>query len=47
MPTHILPHALKLPAIEKLSGKRIVLASNSPRRQEILRTFVRGSGTHT
>ncbi|KAG6826144.1 hypothetical protein H0H92_000980 [Tricholoma furcatifolium] len=39
MPTHILPHALQLPIIKKLKGKRIVLASNSPRRQEILRTF--------
>ncbi|KAG6834167.1 hypothetical protein H0H93_011459 [Arthromyces matolae] len=39
MPSNILPHALKLPAIKKLAGKRIVLASNSPRRQEILRTF--------
>ncbi|KAG5652182.1 hypothetical protein H0H81_005981 [Sphagnurus paluster] len=39
MSKHILPHALKLPAIDKLKGKRIVLASNSPRRQEILRTF--------
>lgn len=38
---HILPHALPVPAIKKLAGKRIVLASNSPRRQEILRTFVR------
>ncbi|KAG6895939.1 hypothetical protein C0992_011457 [Termitomyces sp. T32_za158] len=39
MPSHILPTALKLPIIKKLEGKRIVLASNSPRRQEILRTF--------
>ncbi|KAH0586857.1 hypothetical protein H2248_005701 [Termitomyces sp. 'cryptogamus'] len=39
MPNHILPTALKLPAIKKLEGKRIVLASNSPRRQEIFRTF--------
>ncbi|KAF4613442.1 hypothetical protein D9613_008148 [Agrocybe pediades] len=39
MSKHILPHALRVPAIEKLKGKRIVLASNSPRRQEILRTF--------
>ncbi|KAJ8455202.1 hypothetical protein ONZ45_g18222 [Pleurotus djamor] len=35
----ILPHALKIPAIEKLSGKRVVLASNSPRRKEILQIF--------
>ncbi|KAF5379744.1 hypothetical protein D9615_005817 [Tricholomella constricta] len=39
MSKQVLPHALQLPAIKKLSGKRIVLASNSPRRQEILRTF--------
>ncbi|KAF8887523.1 inosine triphosphate pyrophosphatase-like protein [Infundibulicybe gibba] len=38
-PTHILPHALDVPAIQKLKEKRIVLASNSPRRLEILRTF--------
>jgi hypothetical protein len=46
MPEHILPHALKLPAIKKLSGKRIILASNSSRRQEILRTFVGGLRLH-
>ncbi|GLB44725.1 putative maf-like protein [Lyophyllum shimeji] len=39
MSKHILSHALELPVIKKLAGKRIVLASNSPRRQEILRTF--------
>ncbi|TFK32487.1 inosine triphosphate pyrophosphatase-like protein [Crucibulum laeve] len=39
MSKQILPHALSVPAIKKLSGKRIVLASNSPRRQEILRTY--------
>ncbi|KAF8982758.1 inosine triphosphate pyrophosphatase-like protein [Cyathus striatus] len=39
MSKHILPHALSIPAIKKLQGKRIVLASNSPRRKEILRTF--------
>ncbi|KIK63753.1 hypothetical protein GYMLUDRAFT_450904 [Collybiopsis luxurians FD-317 M1] len=36
---HILPHALPVPAIKKLAGKRIVLASNSPRRRDILRTI--------
>ena len=42
LPAHncVLPHALKIPALEKLVGKRVVLASNSPRRKEILRTFV-------
>ncbi|KAJ3485406.1 hypothetical protein NLI96_g4979 [Meripilus lineatus] len=38
LPEHncVLPHALKLPALEKLIGKRVVLASNSPRRKDIL-----------
>lgn len=35
----ILPHALPLPAIKKLSGKRVVLASASPRRKDILNMF--------
>ncbi|RDX46252.1 Maf/Ham1 [Lentinus brumalis] len=41
LPDHncVLPHALKIPALEKLVGKRVVLASNSPRRKEILKTF--------
>ncbi|PPR04813.1 hypothetical protein CVT24_007073 [Panaeolus cyanescens] len=39
MPEHVLPHALKTPAMKKLKGKRVILASNSPRRKEILRTF--------
>ncbi|PFH48009.1 hypothetical protein AMATHDRAFT_6227 [Amanita thiersii Skay4041] len=39
MTKHILHHALSVPAIKKLDGKRIVLASNSPRRREILRTI--------
>ncbi|KAG8875404.1 hypothetical protein FRB97_005139 [Tulasnella sp. 331] len=35
-----LPHALKTPAITKLSNnKRLILASASPRRKEILNTF--------
>jgi len=33
------PHALKIPAIQKLKGKRIILASSSPRRKDILQTF--------
>lgn len=37
----VLPHALKVPSLKKLVGKRVVLASNSPRRKEILQTFVR------
>lgn len=40
---HILPHALAIPAFNKLAGKRIILASASPRRAEILKTFVRTS----
>jgi len=39
MSQHVLSHALKTPCIKKLKGKRIVLASNSPRRKEILQTF--------
>ena len=41
MSRHILDHALRTPAFQKLKDKRIVLASNSPRRKEILCTFVR------
>ncbi|KAF7327954.1 Maf/Ham1-domain-containing protein [Mycena kentingensis (nom. inval.)] len=36
---HLLPHALKTPTLERLRGKRIVLASASPRRKDILHTF--------
>ncbi|KAK0206899.1 inosine triphosphate pyrophosphatase-like protein [Desarmillaria ectypa] len=36
---HILPHALQVPAIKKLLDKKIILASNSPRRKEILQTY--------
>ncbi|KAI0294869.1 Maf/Ham1 [Multifurca ochricompacta] len=35
----ILPHALHIPGINKLAGKRVVLASKSPRRKEILQIF--------
>jgi len=35
----VLEHALKAPGIEILKGKRVVLASNSPRRKEILKNF--------
>ncbi|CEQ41158.1 SPOSA6832_02836 [Sporobolomyces salmonicolor] len=38
-PDPVLPHALRLPVFNKLKGKRIVLASSSPRRADILRTF--------
>ncbi|KAF7299030.1 Maf/Ham1-domain-containing protein [Mycena indigotica] len=37
-PQNLLPHALQTPAIKKLAGKRIVLASASPRRKDILET---------
>ncbi|KAF8588236.1 Maf-like protein [Ramaria rubella] len=32
-------YALKVPGTNKLAGKRVVLASNSPRRKEILKTL--------
>ncbi|KIP11030.1 hypothetical protein PHLGIDRAFT_28160 [Phlebiopsis gigantea 11061_1 CR5-6] len=40
LPKHncVLPHALRVPALQKLVGKRVILASNSPRRKDILRT---------
>ncbi|KAJ7175844.1 Maf/Ham1 [Mycena filopes] len=37
--SQILPHALQTPAIKKLTGKRIILASASPRRKDILSVF--------
>ncbi|OSX59116.1 hypothetical protein POSPLADRAFT_1041261 [Postia placenta MAD-698-R-SB12] len=41
LPEHncVLPHALRVPSLQKLVGKRVVLASNSPRRKEILQIF--------
>ncbi|KZT06072.1 Maf/Ham1 [Laetiporus sulphureus 93-53] len=41
LPEHncLLPHALRIPSLEKLVGKRVILASNSPRRKGILQTF--------
>ncbi|KAJ6584958.1 inosine triphosphate pyrophosphatase-like protein [Mycena capillaripes] len=36
---HVLPSALQTPTIKKLTGKRIVLASASPRRKDILSVF--------
>lgn len=38
----VLPKALRIPGLNKLHGKRIILASGSPRRKEILETFVSG-----
>ena len=38
--TAVIPHALHIPGINKLAGKRVVLASGSPRRREILQIFV-------
>ncbi|GAA6059005.1 hypothetical protein JCM10212_001715 [Sporobolomyces blumeae] len=38
-PEVVLPHALHLPVFNLLRGKRIVLASASPRRAEILATY--------
>jgi len=34
----VLPNALRIPALTKLKNKRFILASNSPRRKEILLT---------
>ena len=41
LPSQVLPNALAIPASNKMHGKRIVLASASPRRKQILETFVR------
>jgi len=38
-PPVVLPNALHIPGINKLAGKRVILASGSPRRKEILQTF--------
>ena len=45
LPVHncLLPNALRVPALSKLIGKRVVLASNSPRRKDILKAIVRFS----
>ena len=40
-PPVVLPHALHIPGINKLAGKRVILASASLRRKEILQIFVR------
>ncbi|CED82544.1 Predicted nucleic acid-binding protein ASMTL [Phaffia rhodozyma] len=41
LPKHqaVLPHALALPAFNKMANKRVVLASASPRRKEILQSL--------
>ncbi|KAI0703845.1 Maf/Ham1 [Cytidiella melzeri] len=41
LPKHncVQPDALKVASLKKLVGKRVVLASNSPRRKEILKSF--------
>lgn len=41
LPDHncVLPHALQLTSLKKLVGKRVILASASPRRKDILQTF--------
>ena len=38
--TSVLPNALRIPALNKLANKRIVLASASPRRLDILKQLV-------
>jgi hypothetical protein len=37
----VLTTALKIPTTQKLTNKRVILASASPRRKEILQTLVR------
>ncbi|KAH8094498.1 Maf/Ham1 [Cristinia sonorae] len=41
LPKHncVQENALQIPAVKKLVGKRVILASNSPRRKEILKTY--------
>lgn len=39
-PSQVLPHALDLPIFRFLKDKRVVLASASPRRRELLETSV-------
>jgi septum formation protein len=39
-PSQVLPHALDLPIFRFLKDKRVVLASASPRRKELLETSV-------
>ncbi|KAF7972236.1 hypothetical protein HWV62_18646 [Athelia sp. TMB] len=39
LPDPLLSHVIKTPSIKKLAGKRVVLASASPRRKEILQIF--------
>ena len=40
MPDHVQPTALQVSVVQKLAGKRIVLASNSPRRKDIFQTIL-------
>jgi len=40
-PSVVLPHALPLPIFKRLQHRRVVLASSSPRRKDILETAVR------
>lgn len=45
LPKHnpVLAYALEISALQKPVGKRVILASISPRRRETLQTFVRSS----
>lgn len=36
-PSPVLPHALKLPILDALQHRRVILASSSPRRRDILK----------
>lgn len=41
-PSPVVPGGLKLPIFERLKDKRVVLASSSPRRKDILENVVSG-----
>lgn len=43
-PSPVLPNAMPWPIFDRLRDKRVVLASSSPRRKDILRTAVRAAG---
>lgn len=44
-PSVVLPNAMSLPIFDKLKNMRVVLASSSPRRKDILENVV-GTASH-